>query len=339
MKQKLSVGLVLILLLAIISGCSPSTPKSGSTANSGEDRLSIVSTIFPGYDFAREIVGENAKVTMLLPPGSESHSFEPTPQDIIAIQNCDVFLYVGGDSDAWMKGILDSIDTSRMTILSMMDIVDVVREEIKEGMEHDHEDDHEHGYEDDHEDDHDHEDGDHQDTEYDEHVWTSPINAKRITQALSDVLCQLDENHAPIFRENTATYLAKLDVLDASFHQVVEEGQRKTLIFGDRFPFRYFVDEYDLDYYAAFPGCSTETEANAKAVAFLVDKVKTEEIPVVFYIELSNEKMADTISESTGAKKLLFHSCHNLTKDEVKRGVTYLELMAQNAEHLKEALG
>ncbi len=329
MKQKRFSILILILVLALCCGCSPSAAGRESTTNSGDNQLSIVSTIFPGYDFAREIVGENARVTMLLPPGSESHSFEPTPQDIIAIQNCDVFLYVGGESDTWAKGILDSMDTSHITILSMMDIVDVVEEEIKEGMEHDHEDHHESNHEG---------EQDHQDTEYDEHVWTSPINAKAITQALSDALCQLDPSHAPTFRENTAAYLAKLDALDASFRQVVGEGQRKTLIFGDRFPFRYLVDAYGLDYYAAFPGCSSETEANAKTVAFLVNKVKAEGIPVVFYIELSNEKMADTISESTGAKKLLFHSCHNLTKDEVKQGVTYLELMTQNVEHLKEAL-
>lgn len=329
MKSKLSIVLALSLLLFLVAGCSPST-ASGGKSKGEEGKLHIVTTVFPGYDFTRQIVGESATVTLLLPPGSESHSFEPTPQDIITIQNCDVFVYVGGESDSWIKGILHSMDTSRMTILSMMDIVDVVEEEIKEGMEHDH-----------HDDGHHHDDLHHEgeEVQYDEHVWTSPVNAKSITQAISDTLCSLDESHAPIFRENTAAYLSKLDELDETFRQVVQSAQRKVLIFGDRFPFRYFVDEYGLDYYAAFPGCSTETEANAKTVAFLVDKIKAEQIPVVFHLELSNEKMADTISESTGAKKLLLHSCHNLSKEELERGVTYLELMEQNAEHLKEALG
>ena len=333
MKLKLSVLLALLLTLSLLAGCgAPSRDQSNSGREDG--KLHIVTTIFPGYDFTRQIVGDDATVTLLLPPGTESHSFEPTPQDIITIQNCDVFLYVGGVSDSWIKGILNSMDTSRMTVLSMMDMVDVVEEEIKEGMEHDH--DHEEDQ------DHQHSDGDHheeEETQYDEHVWTSPVNAKRITQAISDTLCRLDESNAPVFRENTEAYLAKLDELDTTFRQIVQNGKRKLLIFGDRFPFRYFVDEYGLDYYAVFPGCSTDTEANAKTVAFLVDKVKSEQIPVVFYLELSNQKMADIICESTGAKKLLFHSCHNLSRDELERGATYLELMEQNAEHLKEALG
>ena len=161
----------------------------------------------------------------------------------------------------------------------------------------------------------------------------------KIAQAISDTLCALDADNADAYRANTAAYLDKLTALDASFRDVVQDAARKTLIFGDRFPFRYFVDEYGLDYFAAFPGCSSETEASAQTVAFLIDKIKTEQIPAVFHIEFSNERMADTISGETGAKKLLLHSCHNVSKAELQSGVSYLSLMAQNVEALKDALG
>ena len=334
MKRIFPILFALILALSLFAGCGQTAQNNGNTVPGDEDKLSVVSTIFPGYDFTREVAGETVSLSMLLPPGSESHSFEPTPQDVIKIQNCDVFIYVGGESDAWVDGILDSMDTSGMTILSMMDLVDVVEEEIKEGME---EDEHAHDHEADHDDEHD-EEHELEHTEYDEHVWTSPVNAMRITQAITDTLCALDTENADTYRANSAAYIDKLEQLDASFREVVQSAARDTLIFGDRFPFRYFVDEYGLDYYAAFPGCSTETEASAKTVAFLMDKVSAENIPVVFHIEFSNEKMADTICESTGAKKLLLHSCHNVTKADFDSGVSYLELMMQNVENLKEVL-
>ncbi|MDR1748534.1 MAG: metal ABC transporter substrate-binding protein, partial [Spirochaetaceae bacterium] len=183
-----------------------------------------------------------------------------------------------------------------------------------------------------------HEDAEHEESEYDEHVWTSPVNAIRIAQVISDTLCALDGDRAETYRRNTAAYTGKLQELDASFRAVTGAEVRNTLVFGDRFPFRYFVDEYGFDYYAAFPGCSTETEASAKTVAFLIDKVRAERIPVVFHIEFSNGKIADTICESTGAVNLLFHSCHNVTKAELEQGITYLELMTRNVEQLKKAV-
>lgn len=507
MKRILSTLLSAFLALSVLAGCSQTNGSQGSSdsasQNSTDDRLNVVATIFPGYDFTREVAGENVNLTMLLPPGSESHSYEPTPQDIITIQNADVFIYVGGDSDAWVGSILESMDTSNMRIISMMDLVKTVEEEIKEGME-DSGDGHNHGASDFDDDevrdrslsdwagewqsvypylidgtldevmrykaaesdadggkqsaedyyeyykngyktdveklviqgdtvtyytdgvaakaeykyegfeiltyesggkgvrylfeavgetdgapryiqfsDHLIEPGDaehfhlywgddgadalleemdnwptyypseltgeaiaeemlghdeEEDAEYDEHVWTSPINAIQITKAISDVLCLLDEGNAVAYRESTSAYVEKLEELDNSFREIVQNASRDTLIFGDRFPFRYFADEYGLDYYAAFPGCSTETEASAKTVAFLIDKVNDEGIPVVFHIEFSNGKMADTICESTGAKKLLFHACHNISKSDFEGGATYLELMTRNAENLKEAL-
>lgn len=324
MKRILYIALAVTFVLCLAGcgenddgGSSATSPKSGAD---GSEAVSVVATIFPQYDFVRQIAGDKAEITMLLPPGSESHSYEPTPQDIITIQNADIFIYVGGESDKWIDSILDSMDTNNMQLISLMDVVEAVEEEHVEGMQA--------------------EGGDEgtEDAEYDEHVWTSPFNAIKIVDYITDTLCDVDPENEDYYRENTAAYNLELTALDRQFHEIVDSGERNTIIFSDRFPLRYFADEYGLTYYAAFPGCSSETEASAATVAFLIDKVNAEEIPVVFYIEMSNEKMADTIAESTGAEKLLFHSCHNITKADFEAGVTYLELMQQNLENLREAL-
>jgi zinc transport system substrate-binding protein len=335
-----------ILLALLLAALLPMAFLGGAGAQevASSQKLNVVATIFPPYDFVRQIAGDRVELTMLLPPGAESHSFEPTPQDIIKIQNCDVFLYVGGESDTWMDRILDSMDTSNIRIISLMDLVETVEEEIVEGME---EDEHEH-QEADHEEeehkegdaseDYDHDHEEEEAPEYDEHVWTSPENAKQIVQGISQALCEADAANANAYQSNTAAYLAKLDALDAAFQEVVKSAARKTIVFGDRFPFRYFADAYGLTYFAAFPGCSTETEASAATVKFLIDKIKAEKIPVVFHIELSNEKMTDAIAEETGARALLLHSCHNISRDDFAEGLGYLELMTRNVEALKEAL-
>jgi zinc transport system substrate-binding protein len=321
MKRILSALLAVFTGVAVMSACG--TPPLSVVVDSG--KISVVATIFAPYDFARQIAGEQAEVTMLLPPGSESHSYEPTPQDIITIQNCDVFIHVGGESDAWVTDILASLDTSGMRIVTLMDCVDTVEEELVEGME---------------EDENDHEDA----AEYDEHVWTAPKNAKLIVQKISDAMSAAGAANAAVFQQNTADYLGRLDELDAKLQAVADNGARKEIIFGDRFPFRYFADAYGLTYYAAFPGCSSETEAGAATVAFLIDKVVTDNIPAVFHIELSSEKMANTIAESAeaktgrGVKVLLLHACHNISKADFEAGATYVSLMEGNAQALKEAL-
>jgi zinc transport system substrate-binding protein len=256
---------------------------------------------------------------MLLPPGAESHSFEPTPRDIIRVQNCDVFIYGGGESDAWVETILESLDTSRMEIITLMDCVDVVEELIVEGMQEEEEEE---------------EEG----PEYDEHVWTSPRNARLIVRKIADVLKRRDGANAAEYERNTVSYLEKLTDLDSSFQTMIDGARRKTFIFGDRFPFRYFADAYGLSYFAAFPGCSTETECSAATIAFLINKVRAEQIPVVFHIELSNEKIADIICEGTGAKKLLLHAVHNVSRREFDSGATYYDLMSNNLRNLREAL-
>ena len=313
------------VLAGSLSGCSlDGKPDEGSkqTDDTASNKLSVVTTIFPPYDFSRQLAGDLADVTMLVGPGEEAHTYEPTPQDIIKIQDADIFIYAGGESESWVNGILGSFDTGDMQIIDMMELCDTVEEEIIEGMDADEED----------------ETGAAQEKELDEHVWTSIENAQIISQAISDALCRVDEENSAAYRENCERYLSELSSLRKEIAQTVAAGSRKTVIFGDRFPARYFTDEFGLEYYAAFPGCAEQSEPSAGTVAFLIDKVREEGIPAVFYIELSNGKVAKTIAESTGAETLCFNSCHNVTMEQFLDNVTYIDLMKQNCEALKKAL-
>ena len=314
MKKTLSITILLAMLCALLSGCGAQSEPEG-------EGISVVATVFAPYDFARQLVGERGEVTLLLPPGSEAHSYEPSPKDIIEIQNCDLFIYVGGVSDAWVSDVLESVGGEVRTV-TLMDCVELLEEEHVEGMEVD-EDEHEHEGE----------------IEYDEHVWTSPRNAELICEKIAAALCEVDPEGAEEYGTALESYCAQLDELDATFTEVVENGVRDTVVFGDRFPLLYFAKAYGLNYYAAWPGCADEAEPSAATVTFLIDKVKAEGIPVVFHIELSNEDMADTICNETGAKKMLFSACHNVTRAQFDAGVTYLELMWQNVDALREALG
>ncbi len=317
MKKTSYMLLAAAALCLLLSGCGSAAGPDGQSA------VSVVTTGFAPYDLTRQIAGERGSVTMLLPAGSESHTFEPTPKDIIGIQSADLFVYVGGESDEWVRDILSDVGGGVRTV-TLMDCAErLYREETVEGMQAE-------GHEEPEQ------DGD--GAEYDEHVWTSPRNAALICAKLCDALCGLDPEGAEYYRANLEAYTAKLAELDGAFREAVAGGARKTLIFADRFPLRYFTEAYGLEYYAAFPGCAEETEPSAATVAFLEDKVRAESIPVVFHIELSNEDMADAICADTGAKKLQWNACHNVTGAQLDSGVTYLELMWQNVDALKEAL-
>lgn len=313
MKKLLCIFLGIVLTMGVLCACG------AKKETKSDGRLNIVATIFPPYDFAREIGGDRVNVSMLLKPGTESHSYDPTPQDIIRIQECDLFLYVGGESDEWVRDILESGDSKPKKVIALMDCVDKVQEELVEGMEAE-------------------EENGSDEIEYDEHVWTSPKNADKIVRTITAAMSELDSKNASYFSNHTAAYCQKLAALDHSFQEITDNAKRKTVIFGDRFPFRYFADTYGLKYYAAFPGCSSETEPSAATISFLIDKVKKEKIPVVFSIEFSSGKVADTICESTGAKRLTFHSCHNVTQKEFENGVGYISLMQENITALREAL-
>lgn len=315
MKKLFTVITTLCLLLSLC-GCK------GGCYESGGEGLDIVTTVFPAFDFAREIAGDKAGVCLLVPPGSESHSFEPTAQDILRIQNCDLLICNGGESEIWLEDMLAGMD-GEIPRLVMLDCVQALGEEVKAGMQVAG---------------HDHEGHDHEEAEYDEHVWTSPRNAALICQALGETLCAIDPANSDYYAGRTESYCDKLLALDADFRALAERSGHPTMIFADRFPARYFVEEYGLDYYAAFPGCAEEAEPSARTVAFLIDKVRQENTPAVFYIEFSNQKMADVICEDTGCQKLLFHCCHNVTRQQLDEGISYLGLMEQNLNTLREAL-
>jgi zinc transport system substrate-binding protein len=318
LRPKRKILFFILTLAAVISGMNGCKQNKSSVIRNSNGKINVTATIFPPFDFVRRIAGDRVNLSMLLPPGSESHSFEPSPRDIITVQNSDVFIYAGGNSDKWVGRILQSMNTDNMNILAIIETADTVEEEIVEGMEEDNDED--------------------ENAVYDEHVWTSPKNAILISRAITALLCETDPANAAFYRQNAAEYGEELMQLDAAFNEVIAGAKRDTIVFADRFPFRYFADAYGLSYFAAFPGCSTETEPSAATVAFLINKIRAEKIPVVFHIELSNERMADTISGETGAKKLLLHSCHNISKRDFDTGLGYLELMRRNIECLQEAL-
>lgn len=313
---------VILLAICTLLLCSCASPAENTCEEQG---LNIVATIFPAYDLAREICGDTAHITMLIPPGSEIHSYEPTPQDIIKINSCDIFICNGGESEAWVAEVLAGAENADITVIYMLDCVDAVEEETKEGMqlaphagEHEEEE---------------------EEPEYDEHVWTSPVNAQLISRAVCSAAAEADPDNARGYLAACEAYCARLSELDAAFRGAVERASRDTLIFADRFPVRYFTEEYGLDYYAAFSGCADDAEPSAKTVAFLIDRVREDSTPAVLYIEFSNEKMADVICEDTGCRKLLFHSCHNISKSDFESGASYLSLMWGNVKTIEEALG
>ena len=322
-KRTAGLFALLFLAAAMTAGCArrPETTEDG--------RLKVVTTLFPYYDFVRQVAGDRVNLTLVVPAGMDSHSFEPTPADMITIQEADVLICNGGEMEHWLSQVLDSMDTSHMKIVTMMDYIDTVEEEHVEGME-EAEHGHAHGDEDD--------DGHGGEIEYDEHIWTSPVNAMAIVKIINSALDEALPGQAGRFDENAQAYLAELKELDGQFRQVVAQGKRHMIIVADKFPFRYFADEYGLSYRAAFSGCSSDTEPSARTIAYLIDKVEDEQIPAVYYLELSSHSTARVIGEETGAKPLLLHSCHNVTRREFDQGITYLQLMKRNVEALREGL-
>ena len=329
MKRYRVQALCLLLAAALaLTGCA---------ARRGEEdtgKLQVVCTLFPYYDFVRAIGGDRVEPYLLVTAGREAYSFEPTPLDVIRISQADVFICNGGESETWVDDILDAAGESIGSVVHMMDHAHVLGEEFSEGMQggHDH-DEHAH----DEHDGHDH-DGHEEEIGYDEHIWTSPRIAMDLCRVIADTLAQADPAHAQEYQDRLTAYLRELTDLDRAFRDAVEAGQRHLLVFGDRFPLLYFCREYGLDYRAAFHGCSGDTEPSLATLKYLIDKVNQEDIPVVYTIELSSQKVANAIAETTGARVLTFHSCQTLTRQEFDGGETYLSLMWKNVDVLKEGL-
>lgn len=281
-----------------------------------KNRVSVVATTFAPYDFAREIAEEYADVYMLLSPGEESHTYEPTPDDIMKIQQCDLFIYGGGESEKWVDTILDSLDSEIKTI-KMMDVVELHQ---NENHHHEGEDEHNHN------------------EEYDEHVWTSPANAMLITEEIYHQLCTIDEINLSAYSENFKHYSGELSQLDKKISSMVEASSKNMIVVGDRFPLMYFTERYDLGYISAFPGCSAQTEANPATLAKLIDTVEAENIGTVFKVDLSKGSVAYTISEATGADVKTLYSCHVISAEDYIAGETYISLMMRNYEAIMSAL-
>ncbi len=332
-----------------VSETETATDEAEGTNTDGE-KISIVTTIFPEYDWVREILGDqadNAELTMLLDNGVDLHSYSPTAEDIMNIANCDLFVYVGGESDEWVEDALKEKVNENMVVINLMDVLgDTVKEEeVVEGMEadHDHEEEHEDAEEHEHEEDEEHEEHEHEEgeIEYDEHVWLSLDNAKTLCGALSSALQSIDPENADNYSANESAYVEKLDALDNQYQEAVDNASVKTVLFGDRFPFRYMTDEYNLDYYAAFVGCSAETEASFETIAFLAKKVDELGLSSVLTIEGEDHRIAETIVQNTTDKNqniLTMDSMQATTSEDVANGTTYYSIMESNLEVLKEAL-
>jgi zinc transport system substrate-binding protein len=327
MKKITALLLALFMLVGVLAGCG----KQNDTNQT--DKLSIVTTIFPEYDWVREILGDkadNAEITMLLDNGVDLHSYQPTADDIVKISDCDLFIYVGGESDEWVEDALRNAANRNMKVINLLEVLgdSVKTEEIVEGMqeeEHEHEDAEEHEHEE----------------EADEHVWLSLKNAKMLVRVISKALQELDPDNKDIYAANADAYVKKLSALDAEYQAAVDAASNKTILFGDRFPFRYLVDDYGLRYYAAFVGCSTETEAGFETISFLAKRVDELKLPCVLTIEGAQHKIAETIVRNTTAKNqrvLTMDSMQSTTSKDVKNGTTYLSVMEKNLSVLKEVL-
>lgn len=319
MKKRILALLLAAAVALPLCACAP----AGEEAEDG--RLQVVCSLFPYYDFVREIGGAYVSPHLLVAAGREAHSFEPTPMDVIRVSRADVFVYNGGEGEQWVDEILDSAGENIPTVLRMMDYADTLTEEPLAG----HDDaDPAHA-------DHDH---DSDDIEYDEHIWTSPVQAMKLCGAICDALCAADPAHAAAYRSNLQEYLGQLAELDAAFRQVCGEKKRSLLVFGDRFPLLYFCREYGLDYRAAFHGCSSDTEPSLYTLKFLIDRVNEQDIPVVYALELSSRKVADAIAETTGAKVETFYSCQTVSQADWAAGEGYVSLMRRNVAALREGI-
>lgn len=362
--RKSVVFIVTISMILGMTGCGKTTEKEDNY------RLKIVTSLFPYYDMARAVIGDvkGIDLKMIVTPGQDSHSFEPTPSDVIQMENADVLIYNGGSLETWIDTLLDSLNNKNQIQMKMMDYVDVLNEEIVEGMdtrfeEHDH-DEHSHKEdnhnkekhkedshsEENHKEDNHSEDssndsefhnedseGEHEET--DEHIWTSPVNEIIMTEKICETLSKALPEEKENFQKNAESYISQLKELDNEFRTIVENAKINEIIFADKFPLQYFAKEYGLKYYAAFPGCGSDMEPSAKTIAFLVDRIKEDNIKAVFYLELSSHIVADAIETDTGAKPLQFNSCHNITQKQFDSGVTYVDLMKENVNNLKIALG
>ena len=315
--KKIVLILILILIIAGISFLIFNT----STKNKNEEgKIQIISTNFASYDFLRAIIGDNPNInlTFLLGPGKDAHSYDPTAGDLIKIQNSDLFVYIGGESEKWISKVLESLDSSKTKKICIADSVDKIQEQEIDGAEEEHEEEEEGAF--------------------DDHIWTSPSNAIKMVEELEKAMEKIDRDNSSKYKENAERYIDEIKNVDEKIQEIVDKKERDRLIFADRMPMQYFMNYYNLNVTAAFSGCSTETEPSAKTIAYLQNKIKEEKIPVVLYIELNDGRVAKIIASEAEIKAMQIQTLHNVSLDDFNNGETWVSLMSRNLEVLKEAL-
>ena len=311
MKKLLSIILCLIMCTVVMCSCG------GNETN--HDGLKIICTAFPQYDYVKNILGTSDGLTLLLDDGADLHSYEPTATDIIEISSADLFIYIGGVSDSWVEGALKSANSENLKSVALMDMVETYDVDYVAGMEKENH----------------HHEGEH---EKDEHIWLSLQNSAVITRTLCDIICEIDSANAQKYKSNAENYINSLNALDSEYKSVIESAKRKTLLFADRFPFRYLIEDYSIEYHAAFSGCSSESEASFQTMAFLIDKTKELSLPAVIITESSDGSIAEMICKETGTKTLILDSCQSVSSADIENGANYLDIMRHNLEILREAL-
>lgn len=315
MRQKIYIFVVFVVVILLIVGIYVVFNKSNE--NKVEDgKIKVVATLFPQYDFMKQIGKDKVSVTLLLPPGVESHVYEPKPSDIIKISEADIFVYTGKDMEPWAGTIAQSINN--VNIIDVSENIELIKED------HDHENEEVNHEEDEH--------------EYDPHIWLNTDNAKIMIDNIVNELVNIDSANAEFYRKNAEDYKKEIDKLDSDIQEVISSSKRNKVVFGGRFAFMYFMQKYNLEYISAYESCSTESEPSVAAITGIIDEVKKDNIPVIFYEEFSAHTVADSIASQTGAQTLLFHSVHNVDKTDLENGVTYIDLMRQNLNNLKIAL-
>ena len=325
----------------LITGCTAKTEKKDKGDNT-KGKLKIVTTIFPEYDITRAIAKDKVDLELMIKPGVDVHSFTPTPQDIKTVQNSDVFMYGGTEHDKWVENLTKSIDMKNKKVVKLVDGIQQLEEESVDGMKHEHhhddkkEDEHNHDHKHEKKDEHDHKDE--SEKELDPHYWTSPKNAIQMVKTITNALVEKDPDNAEFYKENAKNYIKQLEGVDKELHDVVDNAKIKKVVIADRFPFRYLFKDLGLEYRALFSGCSVESTASAGQIKKMVDYVKENKIPVVYHIEKGKGELAETVAKNSGAKVKLLHSIHTVTKEDFDKGITYIDLMKQNVEALKEGL-
>ena len=322
MKIK-KVILVIILIAIILVGIIAGVVLGKKSKTSNTEKIKVTASNFASYDFLRAIIGDNDNIelTFLLGPGKDAHSYDPTAQDLITIQNSDLFIYIGGEMEKWADRVLPTLDTGNTKVICVADDIKTIEEQEIDGAEPEEEEDEEEGA-------------------FDEHIWTSPDNAITMVNTLEKSMEEIDSSNSSKYKQNAENYIAKIKNVDKQIQEIVDNKKRDRLVFGDKMPMQYFINYYKLQVSAAFSGCSTETEPSSKTIAYLVNKAKEEKTPVILYIELNNGKVANTIANEVGngCKAMQIQTLHNVSKTDFDNGETWVSLMERNLDVLKAAL-